>query len=879
MTKKALLASFAAGALLARCNAPTSEQTTTVEDALTSAQIASVRVDVTQGRTLIATQTIARTARAIFVVPAASYDLTATPLDSRGAILTACSVARGASAPAAGAPASQSLTIACNDRSTLAVDTILSVEPAPVITSVDVELAGDPITDQHVSLRALTNIPAGMLTMRWTIDSAPPRAVAELDGNGNLGVFSTATEGDYTVSVSATSPIGVAVSRTPLHVRPRRPLEGHLTERPCRDGDERLEDFSARCDKAMGGVGVQAFDCDDQDATEPPRQEQDGSGNCGAPNVLNHMCDPGSRFHVLHRNENNDGVYIVAHCRKIGNATGKYSDVAVIQYNANSGATCYYQALGTLSHNAPAPISGDTSYWKTPAGTAGINCVRCHDTGPFIRSPYLAQLGEVWPYIGDENNPHNSSAPNLPPPDDNYLPGTLMNDFAGTWNSSMPYSFVGLNFQSWEAYSLSNSSDATCLGCHRMGISRTEGAWNNGQGTAERLGIIATDTSQTAKVGHGVDDPGNSSPIWMTPGQIDYSGSTKTHADAISNCGLSFTDPNAAGINGCSMTRFARGNTCPPPPTVINGSTQADDPHTWVGGGKTPLGQPGGKAGFFYFTALHGPFYQNSAWDPYMNEPQAVADPAWDPQNAAPSFRGSYLRIYGEPAGQWMSIWGIDATDIQNNGGVPPGGPGGEIAGINFESIDSIIDPDNCGSGYRVVRDETGNNSPLSAIVDSTQGQNVAILAGFIGNVARRGIGTVAAPPQATLRLQDTGGQTVLTQVHENNPNPAFNEWFTGESWANGCSTWQASMHYAAHGVQSTNDVLLVPTADVPNVICYIDGIGGDWSKWRSDGNGGSLQPYAQIYIDESSGYRLKVWPTSGADAVRAYATCLYLSN
>ena len=58
------------------------------------------------------------------------------------------------------------------------------------------------------------------------------------------------------------------------------------------------------------------------------------------------------------------------------------------------------------------------------------------------------------------------------------------------------------------------------------------------------------------------------------------------------------------------------------------------------------------------------------------------------------------------------------------------------------------------------------------------------------------------------------------------------------------------------------------------------DGIAGDWSKWRSDGQGGSLQPYAQIYNDPSTGFHLKVWPASGdPDHVSAFATCLYLKN
>ena len=88
-------------------------------------------------------------------------------------------------------------------------------------------------------------------------------------------------------------------------------------------------------------------------------------------------------------------------------------------------------------------------------------------------------------------------------------------------------------------------------------------------------------------------------------------------------------------------------------------------------------------------------------------------------------------------------------------------------------------------------------------------------------------------------------------------------------------------MHYAVHGVESFNDVLLVPIADVPNTICYIDGIEGDWSRWVSNGQGGSVQPFAQIYIDPATGYRLKVSPAGATDpnGIGATATCLFLKK
>jgi hypothetical protein len=764
----------------------------------------------------------------------------------------------------------------------------LEVEPS---TTVSVE---QPV---YVKVRATLPGFAVPLTYHWSVATTPPGLRFRLEQSGATGTFTGIDPGVFTVTITVTDQVGRQVSfNTPIRVLqaqlpPDRPdrlnPNAEIIQRPCRDGDETLAQFAARCDKAMGGVTVPAFDCEAPTATEPPRQ---GNGSsCEAPNVLNTQCDPGSHFQVLHRNVGNDGIHIVAHCRHIavdGNTAGQYGDVAVIQYNSNTGATCFYQALRTgLSHNAPAPSTGDTTYWKTPAQTAGINCVRCHDTGPIVRSPYLAQLGQVWPFYNDLANPNNPAGPSsLPAADANYLPGTLLSELAGPWNATQPYGFVGLNFQSWEAYALKNDADPTCSGCHRMGVSRSVGFWNPG-GTSRVLGIRATNATQTdsgagPKLPHGKLSPGVSSPIWMAPGQFTSKDETTSSAGSMKACAEGVA--NGAPPAGCGATRFASGDTCPPPPVVVNGATSATDPTSWKGGGKTPLGQPGGRTGFYYFTSVHGPFYQNSPWDTYMNAPPAVADPPWDPPTNAPSFRGTYLRIYIEPAGQWMLAWGLDATDIQNanNDPPPPGGPGGAIEGVAFDQIDSILDPATCGTNYYSVTDQTGNNSPLFATVDAAAGARSVILAGLIGNVSRGSVfdGEGGLFATSYLAVENSGSATVLTQSHENIP---VNQWFTGESWAHGCTNWQAGLHYAAHGTVSFDDVLLVPIADVAHTICYIDGIGGDWSKWVSNGQGGSVQPYAQIYIDPATGYRLKVSPSTSNDPSRisASATCLYLKN
>lgn len=100
--------------------------------------------------------------------------------------------------------------------------------------------------------------------------------------------------------------------------------------------------YAARCEIATG-IHVPSFSCGN--GAEVPGQTKDAQGKCSKPNVLNHACDPGSRFQVL-PGQTTDAV-AVAHCRKVGlPASGNmYNDIAVIQYNKKNGAVCFYQAL------------------------------------------------------------------------------------------------------------------------------------------------------------------------------------------------------------------------------------------------------------------------------------------------------------------------------------------------------------------------------------------------------------------------------------------------------------------------------------------------------------------------------------------------------
>ena len=346
---------------------------------------------------------------------------------------------------------------------------------------------------------------------------------------------------------------------------------------------EDLVSYAAKC-KAAIGVAVPAFNCNDESFTEVPEGNSNGrpyghfSRKCDFPNVLNHECDPGSRFKVL---QNDDDVAMVAHCRKESAKTGDptFGDIAVIQYNKKNGATCFYQQLDdpkNSKHNVRLqadvkPPEDGGEIWYSPAETEGIKCGECHDNGPLVRSPYLAHLKDI------------SGVANV-------LPGSHDNNFNG---AGLPYAFVGEDFADWKAWQV--MVDGTpCNDCHRMGVSNMKTKDFNkdapfgrvfgigtppcditsregGGGTARILGITATLDRQCSKNKHSAD-----SPIWMTPGQIVFRDAQGDKLPALHNlldankirkCALKFVannfDESKPLPAGCSVNLFARAFSAP----------------------------------------------------------------------------------------------------------------------------------------------------------------------------------------------------------------------------------------------------------------------------------------------------------------------------
>jgi hypothetical protein len=313
-----------------------------------------------------------------------------------------------------------------------------------------------------------------------------------------------------------------------------------------------LQNYAAECDLAIG-PSVQEFDCDA--GTEVPGQGSVFSRHqpgvtCDQPNRLNKECDPGSRFQVLTRT---DDAYIVAHCRKEGGDSGMYGDIAVIQYSRKNGATCFYQALGDQSHGnmpgghtapgappkpvkAPSKGAAPNTFWLPPSGMVRVDhCGRCHDNGPFIRSPYINQV---------------QGSNELPPGSQNF-------DF----NRDQPYGLVGQVFASWKSYKVEISGNE-CNSCHRLAVSN---ASSSGSGTALDLAIRATSATEPSK-----NPPSAQSPIWMPPIPVQ-TAFNQVHADsarAIHLCAVRFQENPLPNSDLCRITQFAGAFAGPPPSEI-----------------------------------------------------------------------------------------------------------------------------------------------------------------------------------------------------------------------------------------------------------------------------------------------------------------------
>lgn len=174
------------------------------------------------------------------------------------------------------------------------------------------------------------------------------------------------------------------------------------------------------------------------------------------------QCMPGSRALVLRDDKT---AQVSAVCRKqlarpAGSPAYLFDEINVISHSLKNGKTCWFTAKNqgqpidgrwvpspsTVTLKAP-PASPEgvkappaDKVWLSPAKVANSQpaCIHCHDSGPFMYSPYIAQTTQL---PGD--------------PFGFYEPKAIGEDFRRAWASL-------------HAFGITTRGN-TCTACHRMG--------------------------------------------------------------------------------------------------------------------------------------------------------------------------------------------------------------------------------------------------------------------------------------------------------------------------------------------------------------------------------------------------------------------------
>ncbi len=89
-----------------------------------------------------------------------------------------------------------------------------------------------------------------------------------------------------------------------------------------------------------------------------------------------------------------------------GSVVPLYEDIAIIQHNRVTGETCWFQRLTpdtdgrrvpppsetALPAGSPAYALSAANFWLSPLATFNVGCHKCHDSDPWIHSPYIDQV-------------------------------------------------------------------------------------------------------------------------------------------------------------------------------------------------------------------------------------------------------------------------------------------------------------------------------------------------------------------------------------------------------------------------------------------------------------------------------------------------------
>ena len=302
---------------------------------------------------------------------------------------------------------------------------------------------------------------------------------------------------------------------------------------------ETLFEYGRQCAEQI--AEIPAFDCMageeipitvDGKAVPPDKAPQ----SCDRPSLLpqadaQSQCVPGSRALVLRDDKT---AQVSAICRKqLARPAGSplFDEINVISHSLKNGKTCWFTAKAKAPLKPDAGIDGRAvpspstlkrpavpadKVWQTPHQVAHSQpaCVNCHDSGPFMYSPYIAQTTQL---PGD--------------PFGFYEPKAIGEDFKRAWAKL-------------HAFGITTRGN-TCTACHRMGnMNSCQVAMKQSTGQASQQG--GDEWSKRFPQSH-----------WMSPGNLHSKAQwDEQFADSLKKLAACCENPQGAG---CRVVEYGPG--------------------------------------------------------------------------------------------------------------------------------------------------------------------------------------------------------------------------------------------------------------------------------------------------------------------------------
>lgn len=251
------------------------------------------------------------------------------------------------------------------------------------------------------------------------------------------------------------------------------------------------------------------------------------------PKASDGACTPYSRVQTLR----DDDIQILGLCRRMyirPKDDPHFDSIEIIMHNVKSGSTCFMisknfggNPTGDDGRRVPPPTEetppkgmlSARELWATPRETADHGCIYCHDSDPWMYTPWIAQTQQL--------------------PQD-------------------PYGYhsvdVGGPFEAWPKPQSITTRGNTCTGCHRIGSLNTCGTQT-----------IPTFGEQPPKMIQSLP--------WMPPaskdGPEEWSTTYKHSVDELTRCCGDHKAP------GCQITPIAKPQALANPANPIPGLKSA----------------------------------------------------------------------------------------------------------------------------------------------------------------------------------------------------------------------------------------------------------------------------------------------------------------